>query len=132
MQQEGGEAAEAAEPYVVPIITKQGTLEDKKHVRAQESPDKPAAPEPDVHDQRPSVAEYSALHVLPAAQHDELQGHTLNAAEQPAGPSAAINKFSHLSPVLLEMKQQIEQFTESRLQRLSHLDQVRDLGHSLK
>ncbi|KAI0257031.1 hypothetical protein BJV78DRAFT_1150055 [Lactifluus subvellereus] len=69
-------------------------------------------------------------------RHDEPQGHTLNMVKPPdtdiaagtagqhASPSAPTQEssFSHWSPALLEMKQQIEQFAEGRFQRMSSLD----------
>ena len=79
-------------------------------------------------------------------EHVDPQGHTDNTAEpshigftgdatgQQRGPSSPVQDppFSRWSPVLLEMKQQIERFTEGRLQRMSHLDQVRNPSQSLK
>ena len=139
-QQERGSAQDP------PIITKQAALEHKKHVETQETPHKLATPEPDVPDRRPSTTECSPFHASPVTSYDEPQEHILNAAEQPivyitdyipeqhAGPSAPTTKhsFSHWLPSLLEMKQQLEQCVEDRLLRMSHLDPVRNIGHSLK
>ncbi|KAH9960761.1 hypothetical protein BGW80DRAFT_923381 [Lactifluus volemus] len=124
-EQEGS----APEIHVLPVIIKQ---EDKKHVNTHESSDKTGIPGPDAH-ARPPI---TGSRVPPAALHDEPQEHTHNAekpvqvltdrvSEQYAGPSVPIQKssLSGLSPALREIKQQLEQFAEGKLQRLSHLDQ---------
>jgi hypothetical protein len=143
-QQEG---RSAREPHVLPIATIQAVLEQTKHEKAQESHDIPATPEPDVHDRHFSIIEDSGFRVSPVTSHDEPQEHTLNAAakqpiveitdrisEQHAGPSAPSPQhfLSRWLPSLLEMKQQLEHCVEDRLQRVSPLDLVRNLGHSLK
>jgi hypothetical protein len=131
---------ESAPEHVLPVIAKQVALEDKKHVKTQESPDRLVIPESDLHGQRPLITgtESSPFHAQPAVPHDEPRGSTHNAqvciSEPYANPSVPIQKssFSRLIPALREIKQQIEQFAEGRLQRLAHLDQVRATFHSLK
>ena len=123
----------APEPHVFPVIIKQ---EDKKQVNTQESSNKTGILGSDADARRPPIMGLSAL---PAAPYDEPQGHTYNAkepvkvltdpvSEQHAGPSVPIQKssLSHLSPTLRQIKQQLEQFAEGKLQKLSHMDQVRD------
>ena len=142
--QQEGSAPESSVSVKDPVTTDVEPLENT-HNNAKPY-DIPVAS--DGHDQHPAATEDPALPVPTATlkpyRHDEP--HTLNAEEAPdtgitavtveqdVGPSAPTQEslFSRWSPALLEMRQQIEQFSEGRFQRLSNLNPVRHLVHTLK
>lgn len=130
------------EPYVIPDTPDRHS----HHPTATEDPTLPPSATPDEHSHHPAVTE--GLTPLPPAIPGERGDHpavtedptplppaTHERDHHPAvGPSAPAqdSPFSRWSGALLEMKQQIEQFAEGRIQRMSNLNQVCNPSQSLK